>query len=187
MNKLLCFGLSIFILILVSSGCRKYSLEKELDNLPPITQTGARSFGCLINGKAWVPKGPLFERRPNFYIVLDPSYAEGDLSIRTYRIDNDIREDLTINSDSVRTTGTYLINDTGNTRVIFSKKIYNTDNWLCSIDYDGNYSRKGYLKITRYDLNAGVISGEFEMNMVNKNCGFGDTIKITHGRFDYKF
>ena len=33
-------------------GCKK----NELNALPPETQVGANTFGCLVNGKAWVPK-----------------------------------------------------------------------------------------------------------------------------------
>ena len=42
-------------------GCKK----NEIDALPPATQTGANTFGCLVNGKAWVPqKGGLFTDKP---------------------------------------------------------------------------------------------------------------------------
>src|SRR5258705_5883613 len=30
--------------------------KTELEKLPPATQTGAYTFGCLVNGKAWVPQ-----------------------------------------------------------------------------------------------------------------------------------
>jgi len=30
--------------------------------LPPITTTGANTFGCLVNGEVWLPKGSF----PNF-------------------------------------------------------------------------------------------------------------------------
>ena len=36
--------------------CKKTdSLDAELAKLPPITQNGAKTFGCLVNGKAVTP------------------------------------------------------------------------------------------------------------------------------------
>ena len=45
--------------------------------------------------------------------------------------------------------------------------------------------RNGFLKITKFDLQNGIVSGEFEVEMFSKN-GCADTLKITKGRFDYK-
>ena len=36
------------------SQCKKHDPESAL---PPATQTGASTFGCLVNGQAWTPKG----------------------------------------------------------------------------------------------------------------------------------
>jgi hypothetical protein len=175
----------LILFLLTGFSCKKNkdSLQSELNKLPPITQSGANTFGCLINGKAWMPSG--FDRNPNFFIIVDPSFAQGDISINTYRIGNGIKEYLTINSDTIRSTGTFIINDTSHTRIVLLKRT--TDgNAICNVFYDGIYQRKGYLKITRYYLQSGIVSGEFEVSMVNKYCGYGDTIKITNGRFDYK-
>src|SRR5688572_8072475 len=35
----------------------------EIDKLPPATQTGANTIGCLVNGKALVPYGNLQTKR----------------------------------------------------------------------------------------------------------------------------
>lgn len=45
-----------FMSLLTASGCKKNKLS-ELDKLPPATQTGANTFGCLVNGKAYLPGG----------------------------------------------------------------------------------------------------------------------------------
>ena len=31
------------------------AVNPDVDGLPPITQTGASTMGCLINGKVWIP------------------------------------------------------------------------------------------------------------------------------------
>jgi hypothetical protein len=44
--------------ILFSFQCRKS--QSEVGKLPPATQTGAETFGCLINGQLFKPKGSSF-------------------------------------------------------------------------------------------------------------------------------
>ena len=44
----------IFIFcLLLFNNCKK----NEQDALPPATQNGANTFGCLVNGKPWVSTG----------------------------------------------------------------------------------------------------------------------------------
>ncbi|GAA4504102.1 hypothetical protein GCM10023172_29960 [Hymenobacter ginsengisoli] len=61
------------------SQCKKNdsSPAKPEDQLPPATQTGQHTFGCLLNGQPWTPAGnpfggPLFtaeHSRGNFYLT----------------------------------------------------------------------------------------------------------------------
>lgn len=167
--------------------CKKEKHKSPLEVLPAITQEGKNTVGCLINGEAYIPKG-FIQYTPNFHVVVDPTYKNGDFSLRTVRLDRkkDERLYLTINSDSIRSVGTYVINDTGNTRSLLSKGDASLSKVYCNVHYNGTYHRKGFLKITKYDMQKGIVSGEFEFSMVNRDCGFGDTIKVTNGRFDYK-
>lgn len=56
--------------------------KTELEKLPPITQIGANTFGCLINGKAWIPENE------NLWLTTHPlrfyfeNYRGGQFSIR---------------------------------------------------------------------------------------------------------
>ena len=64
--------------------CKKTdSLDAELAKLPPITQTGANTFGCLVNGKAYIPSGNdgWF---PNFDVIPDPS--DSSIAVLTYNM-----------------------------------------------------------------------------------------------------
>src|SRR5258706_3880878 len=45
--------LIFFGCLLISSNCRK----QQEDKFPPATQTGTNTFGCLVDGKAWIPTG----------------------------------------------------------------------------------------------------------------------------------
>ena len=48
--------LSLAALLCTACGCTKDNLP--IDKLPPITQTGANTFGCLYNGKVFTPVKP---------------------------------------------------------------------------------------------------------------------------------
>ncbi|TXT34444.1 MAG: hypothetical protein FD136_331 [Chitinophagaceae bacterium] len=43
--------------VLLSSSCRKNKPVNPIDQLPPETQTGANTFGCLVDGGVFKPGG----------------------------------------------------------------------------------------------------------------------------------
>jgi len=44
----------LVLITLAAVQCKKNTLEEQL---PPITTTGANTFGCLVNGNTWLPYG----------------------------------------------------------------------------------------------------------------------------------
>jgi len=173
--------------MLCAGNCKKPGNEEE--QLPPITQTGANTFGCLINGKVWLPKG-WDGQFPNSRITIDPTYVDGDLTVRTYRMDGDFRYSITLSSDSIKNTGIYQIKSFSRCKFVYGKHARDLSISYCSVD-NGNgggdpNNISGYLKITRYDLANRIFSGEFEITFNNIDCGLGDPVSITQGRFDYK-
>ncbi len=79
MKNLLFLLLTFFTL----SCCNKDDDKPiaEIDKLPPVTQTGANTFGCLLDGQAFLPSGginPLdcvyqFVNGGGYYFVLQGS------------------------------------------------------------------------------------------------------------------
>ncbi len=67
------------LFVILNTQCKKDDLNAELAKLPPITQTGANTFGCLVNGKAYIPSG-YDGQFPNFDVVPDPSDSSIDIS-----------------------------------------------------------------------------------------------------------
>ena len=111
---------------------------------------------------------------------------DGTFQIAVFRKEGDLNRRFSFGSDSISNTGLFLVGS----RVDFAYNIYSnrlSDN-ICETPYSyGSPSNKtGYIKITRYDSLNGIISGEFEFHFVNPDCGIGDTIHITKGRFDKK-
>lgn len=167
----------------IFASCKKEKTEEE--QLPPITQTGANIFGCLINGKIYTPKG-IEQNTSNFRVFVDPNFNNGNIDVRVFRKDGDTNLKLNFGSDSAKTVGYYEINK----RNDFSFRIFNINsgNLLCETPYSFGMlsSKNGFIKITRYDLPNGIISGEFEFHFSNPGCAIGDPIHITQGRFDKK-
>ena len=75
--------LSLAALVLLCTQCKKTNSstpQTELEKLPPITKTGANTFGCLVNGVAWLPNGS----RPqnggsNLVVYVDPTFQGGEI------------------------------------------------------------------------------------------------------------
>ncbi|HZH94581.1 MAG TPA: hypothetical protein VEY06_01800 [Flavisolibacter sp.] len=175
--KLLLF-LFIALISLSSLRCQR-NKGSELERLPAITQTGAGTFGCLINGKAYTSRGHS-GNNPNFYIIADPEYF-GNLDIRTYHYENGKKESLKMFCyDVTPSPQTYSVNNASRIWLTYD----NENNGCVFLQDSANYV-SGYLKITRYDLQNGIIAGEFECKFFDAATSC-DTIKITNGRFDYK-
>lgn len=159
-------------------GCKK-DTSAPVDQLPPATQTGANTFGCLVNGQAWTPKG--YNGTSNYSVYYDKTYRKGTLNIATYRYNSNAPDDwqsMVIYSDSLVTPGNYLLNKPTHQEVI----LRDFKSGCQFLGGGGNYCQ-GTLTITRLDLQAGVISGTFAFTLYKPGC---DTIKVTQGRFDKK-
>lgn len=132
-----------------------------------------------MNGEIFIPKGSTGIGKPNYRVMIDPTYKDGQFSISCYSvISTSETQFLDFGSDSLKSVGTYPLKILGRLRFSWSSA-----NCSTSV-YDAASYRNGYLKITRYDLASGIFSGEFEFAFKPPTC---DTIKITNGRFDYKF
>ncbi|MCW3073456.1 MAG: hypothetical protein JWP69_525 [Flaviaesturariibacter sp.] len=170
------FTATLFLL-LTSLSCTKNKVSEA--QLPPITQTGANTFGCLVNGKVWLPEGYI-SPTPNYRLTVDPNFSQGDFLLRVYRVYSTSPlkgENIYFGCDSIKNTGTYILTSTSRFKVGWAQSEYGIE------AIDTSVYKKGYLKITRYDLAAGIFSGEFEFIM--KKQGY-DTLRITQGRFDKK-
>ena len=165
----------------IFAACKKNKNNTEpADQLPPATQTGANTFGCLVNGVTFINKGN-DGNYSNYRLFVDPTFQNGAFQIRVYKLLNSKYERININSNDIHSTGTF--NVTGNNGTLFID--YSNDNGTCNFNQSANCYLKGSLNITRYDISNGIFSGTFQFNIKdpNFNC---DTIRITEGRFDKK-
>ena len=176
--------LLLLLPLFIQLKCKKDKQASE-EKLPPVTQTGAGTFGCLLNGKVWLPAGLLLETKiaRNY----DPGFRGGSFSIQAIRkLYNSNNERIShtvvsIGSSYVDKPGIYSLMRRDTSGSSFT----NHDNGCEYFPWrnEGASIIAGEMNIIKLDLNIGIISGTFFYTLVKPNC---DTIKVTDGRFDFR-
>ena len=178
--------LPLYLALLLLTQCSKCKNDPtpadSASQLPPATQTGANTFGCLVNGQPYVPKGNT--GASNFGVTYDPGFRGGTVAIETYRVEGGgLTKFLSIDAAPVNAVGNYSLNlGLGVGEVLYSSGGVQP----CGFMYDSRdvTHRKATLNITRFDRNSRIIAGTFDAVIARNGC---DTLKITQGRFDAKF
>lgn len=178
---------SVLILIcLCTISCKKTHNNatdpNNIPGLPPATQIGANTFGCLVNGVPWVPAGS--NGTPNLSIDYDPGFNNGIFTISAMRVISPsqttsigigIRDSLNFFSSPK------LLSLSSNS--LFG--VYYNDFVNCTYGYfDTAIIREGQILIAVLNRTSRIIAGTFEAMLIKPSC---DTIRITNGRFDFKF
>ncbi|GAA0188655.1 hypothetical protein GCM10009122_47660 [Fulvivirga kasyanovii] len=172
MNKhtiVILFLFFLVVLVICLSACQ------EDDELPPVTSEGKNTFGCLVNGKLWLPKGSFnvpgtsADYASNFFLTISAgnNTTNSGFSFIVY--------------DPVLVDHLYNLTDTTSIKAYYQNK-FDDDKYACI--YEDYHVLNGSLEITKFNLQNQhkVLSGTFEFTTYNPDCG--DTIKVTEGRFD---
>lgn len=181
------------LVILISFQCRKHKSNPptELSKLPPETQTGAQTFGCLVNGKAFLPKGPsLNPILLSYYEYIYPNSPQGYVFqvAANDKSKGDNLFSIAVGGDSIKIATVPQIIDLrsssrGNGTGMYYKSIFNGT--ISSVNrYITNDVVGGQLTITRFDSANQIVAGTFWFNAIAENR---DTVKITNGRFDMHY
>lgn len=168
-------------LLLLLTQCKKDAgPTKPEDQLPPATQTGQGTFGCLLNGQPWTPSG--YTGQPNFVTTYDGGYLGGALQIKCTRYTSGSTfQSFTIGVANAKQTGTYLFEATGPNGITHFDTSLGAACGMQRYQKPGAY-QAGQLTITRFDLANHIIAGTFNFTVHQSGC---DTVKVTQGRFDY--
>ncbi len=166
------------------SQCKDHDPDPSpADQLPPATQTGANTFGCLVNGQPWLPSG-FIGTSSNYRVTYDPSYSGGSLQIRAFRLIDNLPEAnyIFLDGSQIDKVGNYPIGSTGSAGVSYVTGLRSgpCQSYKPSNNISGFYMT-GRLTITRLDMSKGIISGTFAFTLAQPGC---DTLKVTQGRFD---
>jgi hypothetical protein len=152
------------------------------DQLPAITQSGARTFGSLVNGKVWVPKGTSCGTKPNPNIVYDLGLnGKPYVEIKTSHYSNcNPQGFVNISFGSLDHLGSY------NYPIDFDFSCGWSDvlNNCFTPALDTTVKKWGEGIITKLDVPNRIISGTFNCKYKTLTC---DTVFITDGRFNIKF
>ena len=173
--------LSAFVLLLVLFSCKKN------DPLPAATQNGANTFGCKVNGKAWIPDGvggfARIKAISGGYVGTSISPTPNSVFISTYRSD---RTKIDLHIQGVNKTGVYELNKS--TNILYAE--------LRPLNYGAyfpdpgkafatNNKYTGTVNITRADTVNRIVSGTFGFTVYDPDSK--QTISITDGRFDVDY
>ena len=156
--------------------------KDPLSTLPAETQTGAGTFGCLVNGKV--------------YAALAAIKCRGDWQgLNTLYISADCNSNTSYSSDFF-STGMLLNGNLSNGQVFnlvrFSQPINSTlsqfvaDANIKLCGYRGNNIKTGQVELVKFDGVARIASGRFAFTLYEPGSGC-DTLRVTNGRFDVKF
>ncbi|HEX7847012.1 MAG TPA: DUF6252 family protein [Chitinophagaceae bacterium] len=176
--KKLCLFVSLVALI---SSCKK-----EITELPPATQTGANTFGAIVNGELWAPQdfgavniGTKLEarRNPTKDIIINarnfassPTETEFELRIKAVTTEGTYPFNTNVTHPSTAASYAYFV----------KRKISPLNEWITSAQYTGTVT------ITRIDTVNRFVSGTFQFNALNL---YNDPqpLTVTDGRFDVKW
>lgn len=185
MKSISQFFFSFLVITLFTfSNCKRDKTNNPVDELPPETQTGANTFGCLIDGKVFLPKGnplagpilkaqyQLVNGRQGFGISARHSNGE------TGKIVGIIGDSVMISIGTINLTslspgkfrGGYTYSDLSN---------------LTGISYNTNEIEKGQITIKHFDTINQIVSGIFWFDA--KDTVTGKIVQIREGRFDLPY
>ena len=187
------------LLLLAFASCK--SCKKDVEpspesKLPPATQTGANTAGCLINGVAWIPNGT------GGFMGSGPISAIGGvqdkfiiISFNRNFYDNTVQGDavekITLCINNYKTLGERLLNfDTEIYPNSLSPQNYGYYSVRASGAYENRYVTTsmvvGKATITQFHQlrSDGPTSGTFEFDAIDPVTN--KIISIKNGRFDIK-
>jgi len=182
MKQLLLITASI---ILLSASCKKHKTVKPIDQLPPETQTGANTFGCLVNGQAFKPAGAQLmggALQCNYQFVNSAYYF---VLVGRHQSTNSLLTSVGLYTDSlpIQTDNKLVLkmrakgNPSGDYFKALSASQYE--------QYETNgTSYIGELCVKKFDSINQIISGTFWFDAVNSN---GQKVEVREGRFDVHY
>ena len=186
----------LFLIIISLIGCSSddATIKDPFAQLPPETQTGANTFGCIINNQVFYPRdgtGTLFNPGGRGLILWgDPSVPIGIGNYGEIEINN---------YQDAKPANSMLIHLQDLNQIGVGEYVWKESNFQSSIDglmqnyvyakifdesvngwrYYGSYENSGKLYITKYN---NIVSGNFngKLRLLNGT----QEIEILNGRFD---
>ena len=177
--------LTLLAVLFISCNNDDDSPANPVDELPPATQTGENTFGCLINGRPFTPRGVPFgppSKGATYQYVYNPQNESGHYSFQVFGDNYETDERVSINL-GLSNYDDFIINN-------YAINTMTWDGIGCigiylygSNGYDTTIENNGNLIINYLDHENRIVSGTFEFDVDVD----GETYYITDGRFDFNF
>lgn len=154
-------------------------------SLPDATQTGANTFGALVNGENWGPlKAGIMPTLP----ILEARFsADSSVFINARNFSRTPTEtEMEIYIKNLRGPGTYQLNQatdaypghSASYAFFVKRKVTVEDEWMTGA------TATGQVQVTKIDWEARIISGTFSFT---GNPRYGtELLTVTEGRFDVR-
>jgi hypothetical protein len=172
-----------FSSLLISSSCKKNKAVDPLSQLPPEAQTGANTFGCLVNGVVFKPGGASLSGgslQCNYQFVNGGYYF---ILIGRYRNNsngNGSSVGLYTDSLKIQEGVKQILKTRISNSASASYSSYTPISAYKQFQTNGT-SYTGELWIKKFDSINQIVAGTFSFTAINDD---GDTVKITDGGFD---
>ena len=145
--------------------------QNPIDQLPPETQSGANTFGFLVNGE------PISVTNTSQQTAI---YQQGQLQFGG-GIDNSER-DIGISISLVDPITINIDYDLTNFPMYTAQFGWREGEINCSYPFEDTY--QGTVRFSNIDTTNFIISGTFEFSTITDGC---ENISITNGRFDLQY
>lgn len=182
--KNLFFILIAFLLI----GCRDSS-EDDAAKLPSETQTGANTFGCLVNGRLFYPRDGTSVMGSANAIDWSGNLKFDELDVNNFNGGKPINNFIMHFQDiPTKGKGEYVWKESNfdngvdglMQNYLFVRAFnYTTNTWK----WYSSYENSGKTIITKYGEGQPIVSGTFSGKLRTQDGK--DEIEITNGRFDF--
>jgi hypothetical protein len=175
----------LLILSLSLNSCSKQDdCENPVDCLPPATQIGANTAGCLVDGKVLLPKGRSLNSGSVFKAQYSFSFNEGRYIFSLTITDRTGEYQRTVHveskNDNLEEGNIYVLKELNK---ISTSAYYLLDAGFVDA-FETTDEITGELKITHLDEIKNIISGTFWFDAINNE---GEIVKVREGRFDVRY
>jgi hypothetical protein len=176
MKTLVFFIFSMFFVLQSCNNDDDNNFQNPIDQLPPETQAGENTFGCLLDGEPFLPSGGINPLDCQYQFVDSEYYfrLQGNKQDENFNL---LGLFLHTNALEIIECETYqlLLEADENATGIFG---FNGDLFFT------NSNQTGQMTITHLDLTNQTVSGTFFFDVIDQN---GELRQIREGRFDMQF
>jgi hypothetical protein len=182
LNSLFILLITLFLFI----SCKKEKVS-PIEQLPAATQEGKNTFGCLVNGNVFKPKGSFFggANTECYYQYINSNNINGYVfQVAGFRKEESRRVSMIrLHGDDIllKEGETYQLLNQENTNMYGSYFIISNPDVT---EYSTSTTSSGELKITHFDPEKFIVSGTFWFDAVNAK---GEKVEVREGRFDMQF